>query len=84
MVAKWKQIAPHLNPPLPNGAVDEIDADNRGKSKDCSREMIRKWLQRVKPCRPSWQNLKAAIEDSEIDGGEEIVEQINNILLQKT
>lgn len=86
MAAHWEHIAPHLNPPLPDGTIGQIKLDNSGKpdqARHCLREMINKWLKRITPCRPSWQNLKAAIQDAEIDGGHEVMTKIDKYI-QKT
>ena len=54
--------------------------DNSGKPdacRHCLREMIGEWLKRTRPCRPSWQNLRAAIEGAAIDGGDGVVDKID-------
>ena len=80
VAAHWQLIAPHLNPPLAEGTVAQIQMDNSGKpdaSKHCLREMISKWLKRVRPCQPSWQNLRAAIEGAMIDGSDGVIDKID-------
>ena len=60
--------------------MSQIRADTSGKpdqSKHCLREMLSKWLKQVTPCRPSWQNLRTAIDDARIEGGDSIIEEID-------
>lgn len=44
------------------------------------REMLGKWLKQVKPCRPSWQNLRTAIDNAMIEGGDLIIEEIDKYI----
>ena len=87
VAAHWQLIAPHLNPPLSEGTVAQIQMDNSGKpeaSKHCLREMISKWLKRVRPCQPSWQNLRAAIDGAVIDGGDGVIDKISEHIRKAT
>ena len=80
MAAHWEHIAPFLNPLLPDGTIPQIQLDNSGKPdqcKHCLREMIGKWLKRTKPCRPSWQRLRAAIDGAVITGGDLVIDKID-------
>lgn len=80
VAAHWQLIAPRLNPQLQEGTVAQIQMDNGSKPdacKHCLREMIGKWLKRTRPCRPSWQNLRAAIDGAGIDGGDGVIDKID-------
>ena len=86
VAAHWEHIAPLLKPPLPDGAIDAIKYENSGKpdsTRHCLREMLSKWLKRIKPCQPSWQTLRAAVDGAGIDGGDGIVKQIDDVIVQK-
>ena len=58
----WKTIGTLLG--VEHHTLDIIKRDNIGISKDCLRDMLHQWLDRVSPP-PTWEELAEAVEDTE-------------------
>lgn len=61
VASKWENIGVLLHNIIDDGALSKIQADYRGDSGDCLREMLRVWLKKVDPP-PSWNLIVDALE----------------------
>ena len=71
--AKWYNCGLALG--LTAGTLDAVKKGNIGDCGDCFTEMLKEWLQKVRPP-PSWRALCIALEDPSV-GHDELAENLH-------